>query len=280
MQFQTGKMTMRRGIGLLKGKDISAITGEDRKLVDHELAIAEQIQSNLVPKQMPRIEGYDFGAYYKACKDVGGDYYDFIEITPDLLGILAADVSGKGVPASMVMTAARAYIRSQAIQMKTDSPSEILKKVNYYLHQDLKRGMFVTVFFAILNIKDGTLSSASAGHNPMVIWRKGANTLHLVNTGGLALGIDKGPIFERTIKEQKVRLFKGDRFVLYTDGIVESMNSRKEQFGANNFYRKIKEAANKSSSEFVEIIKDLVIEHQGAAPQHDDMTIVTGRVLP
>ena len=272
------RMALRQRMGLLKNK-----TGEEelneveRKMLDHELAIAEELQANLLPRKVPQLPGYDVSAYYRPSREVGGDYYDFIEIDADHLGILVADVSGKGIPGSIVMTETRALVKSEAV--RTLSPAETLSRVNRVLYNDIKRGMFVTVFYMILALQKGILSAVSAGHNPMVLWRKASNTCHLVNPNGLALGIDKGPLFEKTLKEQKIQLFKGDRFVLYTDGVIESMNRNSEQFGQNRFYLRCKQLADKSSSEFLSLLVSEVEAHQGEAPQHDDITIVTGRTI-
>ncbi len=272
------RMALRQRMGLLKNK-----TGEEelneveRKMLDHELAIAEELQANLLPRKVPQLPGYDVSAYYRPSREVGGDYYDFIEIDADHLGILVADVSGKGIPGSIVMTETRALVKSEAV--RTLSPAETLSRVNRVLYNDIKRGMFVTVFYMILALQKGILSAVSAGHNPMVLWRKASNTCHLVNPNGLALGIDKGPLFEKTLKEQKIQLFKGDRFVLYTDGVIESMNKNSEQFGQNRFYLRCKQLADKSSSEFLSLLVSEVEAHQGEAPQHDDITIVTGRTI-
>ncbi len=273
------RLALRQRMGLLKHKEggDENLDEVERKMLDHELAIAEELQANLLPRKVPQIPGYDVSAYYRPSREVGGDYYDFIEIDADHLGLLVADVSGKGIPGSIVMTETRALVKSEAV--RTLSPAETLNRVNRVLYNDIKRGMFVTVFYMILSIQKGILSVVSAGHNPMVLWRKASNTCHLVNPNGLALGIDKGPLFEKTIKEQKVQLFKGDRFVLYTDGVIESMNKNQELFGQNRFYLRVKQLADKSSSEFLSLIVNEVEAHQGDAPQHDDITIVTGRTV-
>jgi sigma-B regulation protein RsbU (phosphoserine phosphatase) len=272
------KMALRQRMGLLKHKsndeDLSEV---ERQMMAHELAIAEELQANLLPRKVPQIPGYDVSAYYRPSREVGGDYYDFIEIDADHLGILVADVSGKGIPGSIVMTETRALVKSEAV--RTLSPAETLIRVNRVLYNDIKRGMFVTVFYMILALQKGILSCVSAGHNPMVLWRKASNTCHLVNPNGLALGIDKGPLFEKTLKEQKIQLFKGDRFVLYTDGVIESMNSNHEQYGQNKFYLRTKQLADKSSSEYLSLLVNELEEHQGEATQHDDITIVTGRTV-
>jgi sigma-B regulation protein RsbU (phosphoserine phosphatase) len=272
------RLALRQRMGLLKnkaeGEDLSEV---ERKMLEHELAIAEELQANLLPRKVPQIPGYDISAYYRPSREVGGDYYDFIEIDPDHLGILVADVSGKGIPGSIVMTETRALVKSEAV--RTLSPAETLIRVNRVLYNDIKRGMFVTVFYMILSLQKAVLSVVSAGHNPMVLWRKASNTCHLVNPNGLALGIDKGPLFEKTLKEQKIQLFKGDRFTLYTDGVIEAMNERHEQFGQNRFYLRVKQLADKSSSEFLSLLVQEVEAHQGSAPQHDDITVVTGRTV-
>jgi sigma-B regulation protein RsbU (phosphoserine phosphatase) len=273
------RMALRQRMGLLKHKAFDEDLDEtEKKLLDHELAIAEELQANLLPRKVPQIPGYDLSAYYRPSREVGGDYYDFIEIDADHLGILVADVSGKGIPGSIVMTETRALVKSEAV--RTLSPSETLIRVNRVLYNDIKRGMFVTVYYMILSLSKSILSVVSAGHNPMVLWRKASNTCHLVNPNGLALGIDKGPLFEKTLKEQRIQLFKGDRFVLYTDGIIESMNPQKEQYGPNRFYLRVKQRADRASSEFLSLLVQEVESHQGQAPQHDDITIVTGRTVP
>jgi sigma-B regulation protein RsbU (phosphoserine phosphatase) len=272
------RIQLRQRMGLLKHKNLDEDLSEvERQMMAHELAIAEELQANLLPRKVPQIHGYDVSAYYRPSREVGGDYYDFIEIDADHLGILVADVSGKGIPGSIVMTETRALVKSEAV--RTLSPAETLIRVNRVLYNDIKRGMFVTVFYMILSLQKAILSCVSAGHNPMVLWRKASNTCHLVNPNGLALGIDKGPLFEKTLKEQKIQLFKGDRFVLYTDGVIESMNQRHEQYGQNRFYLRTKQLADKSSSEFLSLLVTEVEQHQGDATQHDDITIVTGRTV-
>jgi sigma-B regulation protein RsbU (phosphoserine phosphatase) len=272
------RLALRQRMGLLKHKGSEEeLSDVERKMLDHELAIAEELQANLLPRKVPQIAGYDVSAYYRPSREVGGDYYDFIEIDADHLGILVADVSGKGIPGSIVMTETRALVKSEAV--RTLSPAETLIRVNRVLYNDIKRGMFVTVFYMILSLQKAILSAVSAGHNPMVLWRKASNTCHLVNPNGLALGIDKGPLFEKTLKEQKIQLFKGDRFALYTDGVIESMNANHDQFGQNRFYLRVKQLADKSSSEFLSLLVSEIEQHQGNAPQHDDITIVTGRTV-
>lgn len=271
------KLALRQRMGLLSTKGESeTLDAVEQKMLEHELAIAEELQANLLPRKVPHVPGFELNAYYRPSREVGGDYYDFIAIDEDHLGIVVADVSGKGIPGSIVMTETRALMKSEGV--RTLSPAEALTRVNRVLYNDIKRGMFVTMFYMVLSIRKGVIIVTSAGHNPMVLWRAGTNSCHLVNPNGIALGIDKGPLFEKTVQEQKVQLYVGDRFVLYTDGVVEAMNAQEQVFGANRFYVKAKQYADRGSSEFLSLLVQDLQAHQGSAPQHDDITMVTGRV--
>jgi sigma-B regulation protein RsbU (phosphoserine phosphatase) len=250
----------------------------ETKALEHELNIATEIQQNLLPKRLPKIQGFDIFATYKPSKEVGGDYFDFIQIDEDNMGIIVADVSGKGIPGSMVMTMARSLIRMEA--ERNLSTSDTLIKVNRILARDIRRGMFVTCIYMILNSRAKTLLVSSAGHNPLILWRQAAKKHELVNPSGIALGFDKGPLFERNIKQQLVELAAGDRFLAYTDGVVESMNPENAEFGEEAFYVLINKFAEKESSLLINSIAEALEVHQGDAPQHDDITMVTVRLLP
>ena len=249
------------------------------KALEHDLAIASEIQSNLVPKRMMKVPGYDISAYYRPSKEVGGDYYDFIQVDDDNEGIIVADVSGKGVPGSLVMTMARAFIRMEAERGKNSSPADTLMKANRMLAQDIKKGMFVTALYCILNKRTNEIRVASAGHNPLVVWRAASNTVELVNPNGIALGFDKGPVFERTVKEVGIALGHGDRIVAFTDGTVEAMNAANQEFGDERFYTLIRDLAPRDSNQMLNLLVKALDEHKGHAPQSDDITIVTLRYL-
>ncbi len=249
------------------------------KALEHDLAIASEIQSNLVPKRMLKVPGYDISAYYRPSKEVGGDYYDFITIDEENEGIVVADVSGKGVPGSLVMTMARAFIRMEAERSRNVSPADTLTKANKMLAQDIKKGMFVTALYCILNKRTHEVRVASAGHNPLIVWRAAVNEVRLVNPNGMALGIDKGPLFEKSIKEEVHALKPGDRLVAFTDGTVEAMNAANQEFGDKRFYMLVKELALRDSNQMLNLLVKALDEHKGDAPQSDDITIVTLRYL-
>ena len=196
----------------------------------HDLDIAKEIQENLLPKHVPRIAGYDVSAYYSPSKEVGGDYYDFFLVDKTHLGMICADVSGKGIPGSMVMMMAKALVSYEA--QDNLSPRDIFCKVNRTLAKDIKRGMFVTAFYMLLDIPTARLTVASAGHNPLLLYRAATKQCTEVNPGGIALGFDKdGRLFERNMKEEVIQLQRGDRAVIYTDGVTEAMSPSNEEFG-------------------------------------------------
>jgi sigma-B regulation protein RsbU (phosphoserine phosphatase) len=247
--------------------------------IEHELNIAHEIQSNLLPKRIPRLGGYDIGAFYRPSKEVGGDYYDFIDFEDKRhWGIIAADVSGKGIPGSLVMTMAKALISIEA--KRNLSTAQTLKNVNRELAKHIRRGMFVTCMYIILDAQSGKILVSSAGHNPLVIWRQKTGKYELVNPNGIALGFDKGPIFEKTIKQEAHQLYPGDRIVTYTDGVVEAMSPGGKEFGDKRFYELVCKIARQTSHEFVNEVVRTLEQHQATAEQHDDITIVTVRLLP
>jgi sigma-B regulation protein RsbU (phosphoserine phosphatase) len=268
--------TFNRMTQALKGAHDQELT---TKALEHDLAIASEIQSNLVPKRMLKIPGYDISAYYRPSKEVGGDYYDFIEVDEHNEGIIVADVSGKGIPGSLVMTMARAFIRMEAERARNTSPGDTLGKANRMLAQDIKKGMFVTALYCILDKRTNVMKVASAGHNPMVVWRAATNQIQLVNPNGIALGFDKGPVFERTVKEEMITLGRGDRIVLYTDGTVEAMDEDNQEFGDDKFFGLVKQLATRDSNQMLNLLVKSLDEHKGNAPQSDDITIVTLRYL-
>jgi len=242
----------------------------------HDMKIATEIQAGLLPSKIPQMPGFELAAFYQPSKEVGGDYYDFMQIDEEHLVMVVADVSGKGIPGSMVMTMARSLIRMEGSQNL--SAADTLKKVNKVIARDIRRGMFVTAIYTILNVKTRKMQVASAGHNPMVLYRAKSKSYDLVNPNGIALGFDKGPIFDRTIKEEEIQLEKGDRAVIYTDGIPESMNVKNEEFGDDEFYDLVAKSSTLNSNQFINVVVSTVRKHQGKAEQHDDITIATLQV--
>ncbi|NOZ23394.1 MAG: SpoIIE family protein phosphatase [Planctomycetes bacterium] len=247
------------------------------KAREHELKVAEAIQQSLLPKDVPQIAGYDIHAFYRSSFEVGGDYYDFIRIDEDQLGIVVADVSGKGIPASMVMAMARSVMRAAAHGHQ--SAADVLKEVNHIMAEDLRRGTFVTALYMLLRHKDKELYVSSAGHNPFVLYSSSTNKCRLIRPRGIALGFDKGPIFNNTIEEEVIKISPGDRIVAYTDGVVEARSPDGDQFGDERLMNLVASADGMSSEAFVQMLVGEVTNHEGPGQQHDDITIATFHVL-
>jgi serine phosphatase RsbU (regulator of sigma subunit) len=259
--------------GLKQAQEVWA-ENQSRK---HDLDIAKEIQENLLPKHVPRIAGYDVSAYYSPSKEVGGDYYDFFLVDKTHLGMICADVSGKGIPGSMVMMMAKALVSYEA--ESNLSPRDIFCKVNRTLAKDIKRGMFVTAFYMLLDIPTARLTVASAGHNPLLMYRASTKQCVEINPGGIALGFDKdGRLFERNMKEETIQLQRGDRVVIYTDGVTEAMSPEGAEFTSERLIQITTQAANAPSSQYLTTLVNALQAHAQSDDQHDDITVVTVKV--
>ena len=246
----------------------------EQERLQKEMQVAQEIQHALLPRRFPEIEGYDIATIYRAAKDVGGDYFDFVQIDEDTLGIIVADVSGKGVPGSLVMTMIRTALRLEA--RGNLSPADILGNVNHFVTDDVKKGMFITIFLITLNSKNRTISYTSAGHNPMILYRKDSDACYFLNTRGMPLGISlpEGVTFEKSLQADRVKLKKDDMLIIYTDGITEAMNKPGAQYGNDRLIEFIKKNTELSPEEFAKKLDDDINRFTAGAPQNDDITLV------
>lgn len=246
----------------------------EQERMQKEMQVAQEIQHTLLPGAFPEIEGYEVGATYRAAKEVGGDYYDFFWVDPTTLGIVVADVSGKGIPGSMVMTMIRTAMRLEARGNK--SATDVLANVNKHVTNDMKKGMFVTMFYIILDSRNRSINFGSAGHNPMILYRGATKEVYFLKPKGFPVGIDlpEEDMFRKNLAMQKVSLQKNDMLVIYTDGITEAMNPEKAQFGEDRLVKVIKENAHLSPAEFVEKLNESIAQFTRGAEQNDDITVV------
>lgn len=248
---------------------------QDKKFLEDQLTIAADIQSYLLPKRIPRVEGYEMAAYYQPCDYVGGDYYDFIEIDEQHLGFLVADVAGKGFPGALVMTQVRTLMRSEA--MHTLSPREVMIRMNRYLYQEVPRGMFVTMFYAVLDIPHSIVTCASAGHNPMIYWDFTQQKFETIKPDGLALAVDNGRRFEPFTQEVEIHMLPGDRLSLYTDGVTETMDRKSQLYGDTRLAEVFTATLPSDCHRFISTLIESLNEFRGKADQHDDITILALR---
>lgn len=239
-----------------------------------EMQVAQEIQRTLLPTELPKVEGFAIATFYEAAKEVGGDYFDFVEVDRDTLGIAVADVSGKGVPGSLVMTMIRTALRTEARGVY--SASEVLARVNDFVINDMKKGMFVTVFYAILDSKRRRINYASAGHNPMILYRGATRKTYYLNPQGFPIGIalPEKDLFRRTIQSDTIRLAPDDILILYTDGITEAMNPQREMFGDERLLQVIREYSHLPVDAFVEQLKSELHSFTEGNAQSDDITLV------
>ncbi len=246
----------------------------EQERLQKEMQVAQEIQHTLLPKHVPKIGGYDIASCYKAAKEVGGDYYDFVRVDDDTLGVVVADVSGKGVPGSLVMTMIRTALRMEA--RGNYSAAEVMARMNDFVTEDMTKGMFVTIFYAILDSKNRIISYASAGHNPMILFRAETDETYFLNPRGFPVGISlpDDTLFRRSIDVEKIKLKKDDMLVIYTDGVTEAMNGTREQYGEERLIRFIKEWGRLSPQEFIDRLSDDIKSFTGDQPQNDDITVV------
>ena len=238
-----------------------------------DLAVAGEIQQAILPRIFPPFPEFDaqldLAATMIPAKDVGGDFYDFFRIDDERIGLVMADVSGKGVPASIFMAVSRTLIR--ALGMRGDEPSKNIEQVNTLLCKESVDCMFVTVFYAIYNVNTGQLDYCNAGHNaPYIIHADGSIT-QLATDGNCMVGAIEG----LTFKPGQLQLSQGDTIVMYTDGVNEATNSAFEEYGDTRFETTLKSLAGRSCEDITNGILDSVKAFTGDAPQSDDITLLS-----
>jgi len=246
----------------------------EQQRIQRELQVAQEIQQMLLPSDFPDVVGYDITSYYQAAKEVGGDLWDFVEVDDHTIGVCVADVSGKGVPGSMVMTMIRTALRLESRGNK--NPAEVLSKVNEFVTDDIRKGMFVTAYYIILDSRERMISFASAGHNPMILFRGKSKETFYLNPPGFPVGITLPDInlFSNTIKADRIRLHPDDILVIYTDGITEAMNHKRELYGDERFLAAIRKYGDLDVVEFVNKVKEDILNFTGGFEQNDDITLV------
>jgi anti-anti-sigma factor len=246
----------------------------EQEKMQKEMEVAKEIQQSLLPRHKPSVSGYDIAPLYQAAAEVGGDYYDFVDVDDDTIGVVVADVSGKGVPGSLVMTMIRTALRMEARGNK--NASDVMSKMNAFVTDDMKKGMFVTMFYVILDSQNRIISYASAGHNPMILYRHETNETFFLNPKGFPVGISlpDESLFSDSISLEKIKLKKDDMLLIYTDGVTEAMNERRDQYGEKRLLNLIKEYGHLHPENFISILERDIQKFTGGHPQNDDITVV------
>ena len=240
-----------------------------RQRLEDELEVGQQIQLSLLPECCPEIDGWEFAAFYKAARLVGGDFYDYFELAGDpmQLGLVIADASGKGVPAALFMALSRSLIRTKS--MTGRHPAAVLTRANRLILNDSRSKLFLTAFYATLDLRTGWLAYANGGHNyPLWLRAESGEVTELV-----ARGIVLGAFNDITLEEKEIIMAPGDFIILYTDGVTEAINQKEEMFGEERFIKTIEANTNTSAEKMMEAIVEAVHEFTGDTPQADDLTL-------
>lgn len=246
-----------------------------KERMEQELKIASDIQKKLLPRRTPRVPGLDLYGWMHPAKQVGGDYYDFIPVQGGLL-VCIGDVSGKGVPAGLVMASARSALRSLAERVQ--STREIVIALNRLLADDLDREMFLSLLLLRYDQESGAISYTGAGHEHLIIYRAEEDQIETRKAGGMVLGLR--PDIEEHVKEEQLHLEVGDALVLYTDGVTEAVDERNEQYQLERLTVATKACCEKPPREMLHAILSDVLRWKGKAQQKDDITLVTCRRTP
>lgn len=237
-----------------------------------DLAVAGEIQQAILPRVFPPFpedaDKIDIAASMTPAKDVGGDFYDFFRIDEDRIGFVIADVSGKGIPAAIFMAVSRTLIRATGI--RGGSPAECITYSNRLLSNESVDSMFVTVFYAIFNLKTGEVTYCNAGHNPPYLLKRNGNVEPLPMTGDTIVGALDGLIYH----DQTLLLEHGESLVLYTDGVTEAINNSFEEFGDQRLKDTLEEVTMLNCQQMVEAIKADVANFADGAEQSDDITVL------
>ncbi|MFC2029444.1 SpoIIE family protein phosphatase [Chloroflexota bacterium] len=246
------------------------------QVLEKELEVGRQIQISLLPAAPPTLPGWEFSVFYQAARQVGGDFYDFfnLEGEPHRLGLVIADVTGKGVPAALFMAHSRTVIRATARDGR--SPSAALSRANSLIVEEGQGELFLTAFYATLDPHSGRLVYANAGHNRPLWLQAGADQLQELD----ARGIIMGAFGEIELEEREIDVGHGDLLVFYTDGVTEAMNARHEMFGEERLWAAVAEQSGASADQILGSIVDRVRAFCGDVPQSDDLTLFVVRRCP
>jgi serine phosphatase RsbU (regulator of sigma subunit)/pSer/pThr/pTyr-binding forkhead associated (FHA) protein len=242
------------------------------RIMKRDLSQAADIQTGVLPGMAPHIPGADLAGFNAACRTVGGDYYDFFQYGSDKVGLALGDVSGKGMPASLMMMALHARV-----QVLAEEPGDLgafMSRLNKATCARCPSNRFITFFFSVFDVGTGELAFANAGHNPPILVRANGHA-EMIEGGGPVLGIL--PIAPYV--EMHTRLENGDMVVLYSDGVTEATNPAYDEFGEDRFIEVLKQNRNKPAAAIVEAVTKSLAEFAASAPQADDITLVVAKRL-
>lgn len=263
------------GLALENGRLTAAVAAEvaARAKQTRDIEIARDVQQRLFPQDYPPVPGLDYAGACRAALGVGGDYYDFIQLSKTELGIAIGDVSGKGIPASLLMASLRAYLRgAQTIHRHADL-TEVMTNLNKLVYESSDANRYATFFYAELDVTSRALTYVNAGHNPPMVFRRGGGVLRL-DTGGPVVGLMEDCVYQQGC----VTLAAGDVLVAYTDGISEAMNASDEEWGEERLMEAVQSDGAANAGALIGRLMVSADQFVAGAPQHDDMTLLVVRL--
>ena len=250
----------------------------EKHAMDRDLAIAREIQKILLPSDAPDLQGFELSGLNLPARTLSGDYFDFLTVDDDHIGIAIADVSGKGVPASLIMAMCRSALRSQS--RGELSPSAVLRAVNRQLYPDMKQDMFISMAYVVLNRHTGRAVLARAGHDAPLLYREATGDAETLSPKGMAVGIDSGGVFDRICTDYPFELGPGDLLLLYTDGITEALDAGGLEYGLERLREELRRQAPTGAAETLQHLATSVRNFAGDQAQHDDITLIALRKKP
>jgi serine phosphatase RsbU (regulator of sigma subunit) len=242
----------------------------EKQRMEEELTIARDLQTSMLPATCPEIEGFEIAATSIPAREVGGDFFDFIDMGKDRAGLVIADVTGKSVSGALVMSASRSVFRMLSEEELT--VGEIMNRANRRTKKDIKSGMFVALLYAVIDARDQILSLSSAGQTQPIYLSAETGEAKLVETEGDTFPL--GILDDAEYEETRIQLAPGDKVVFYTDGIVEAMNEQEELYGFDRLLETVQEARSMGAESLLKEVVDKVNEFAGGAAQHDDLTVI------
>ncbi|MEW5828511.1 MAG: GAF domain-containing protein, partial [Chloroflexota bacterium] len=239
-----------------------------RERLEYEVQLARQIQQTFIPEILPEIEGWNLAARWRTARQVGGDFYDVLELPDGKVGLFIADVADKGVPAALFMALTRTLVRAAVLE--TVSPAEALRRVNALLYPDCEQGMFVTAFYAVLDTGTGKVTYANAGHNPPIWQCCDTSSLTRLTRTGMALGA----VESLEISENTITLEDDDCLLMYTDGLTESFSPDEEMFGEERLVSLLTNSPARTAAAILDHIDTALVDFIHPLPPADDLTIL------
>jgi sigma-B regulation protein RsbU (phosphoserine phosphatase) len=255
-----------------------AIETAHRVRLNREVEIAREVQERLFPHNLPNITGIDYAGACRPALGVGGDYYDFLQLSEDRLGIAIGDVSGKGIAAALLMASLQASLRGQ-VMVNSGDLARLMSSVNRLIYDATPENRYATFFYAQLDRSTATLNYVNAGHNPPFVLRRtpdGTTQIIRLDTGGPVIGL----LPHAPYQQGTVVLWPGDVFVAYTDGVSEAMNGQEQEWGEEHLIETAAACDSETAGEMIPTIISNADLFANGAPQHDDMTLVIVKSLP